>query len=377
MTPRENSKEKTPAGGYTRVLRIELTPFTMVMAVLVAGATWLLIKLLPAFLVLVGALMLVGTLNPVVEWLERRRIRRHAGIVIVFGALLVAIFLLITLTVPAFVDQVKSLIDHAPALRARLLDILAGSPLTAPLATGLRNLQYDALIKSAVPAVLTFSTRAIEVLAYTAAAIFLALYIMIDCDRLRRALFAIVPRRHHRHLSHILLKLQTIVGGYIRGQVITSALIALFIFAVLTFLGIPDALAIAVFGGIADALPVVGIFLTMIPAVLAALAKSQVAAAIVFVLILCYEEFEGRVLIPLVYGRALRLPSSVVLFSLLAGGVLGGIVGALLALPVASALLMLMDELEVELPGEEANESRAEGMPAERSGKDSRAEPLD
>ncbi|MEN3294432.1 MAG: hypothetical protein V7642_3685 [Burkholderiales bacterium] len=377
MTPRESPKEKFPKGAHHRVLRVELTPATMVMAVLVAGATWLLIKLLPALLVLVGALMLVGTLNPVVEWLERRGIRRHAGIVIVFGVLLIAIFLLITLTIPTLVDEVKSLVDQAPALRARALDILARSSLTAPFASGLRNIQYDALIKSVVPAVLTFSTRTIEALAYTAAAIFLALYIMIDRDRLLKALFAVVPRHHHRHLTRILLKLQTIVGGYIRGQVITSALMALFVFAVLTLTGVPDALAIAVFGGIADALPVIGIFLTMIPAVLAALAKSQVAAAIVFVLILCYEEFEGRILIPLVYGRALRLPSSVVLFSLLAGGVLGGILGALLALPVAAAIVMLVEELDVELPGEEGQESRTEGLLAERTGKDSRGEPPD
>jgi predicted PurR-regulated permease PerM len=377
MTPRESSKEKFPAAGRNRVLRVELAPFTMVTAVLVAAATWLLIKLTPALLVLVGALMLVGTLNPVVEWLQGRRLGRHASIVIVFGALLIAIFLLITLTIPALVGQVKGLVDQAPALQARLLDILGESPLTAPFAASLRNFQYDGLIKSAMPAVLTFSTRAIEILTYTAAVIFLALYIMIDSDRLRRALFAVVPRRHHRHLARILLKLQTIVGGYIRGQVVTSALMGFYIFAVLALLGIPNALAIAVFGGIADALPVVGIFLTMIPAVLAALAKSQVAAAIVFVLILFYEEFEGRVLIPLVYGRALRLPSSVVLFSLLAGGVLGGIVGALLGLPVAAAILMLIEELDVELPGEGENQSPTDGMPAKRTGTDSRAGPVD
>ena len=68
---------------------------------------------------------------------------------------------------------------------------------------------------------------------------------------------------------------------------------------------------------------------------------------------LAYEEFESRVLVPRIYGRALRLPSSVVLFALLAGGTLMGIVGALLALPVAAAVMMLIEELRVELPGEQ------------------------
>jgi len=102
------------------------------------------------------------------------------------------------------------------------------------------------------------------------------------------------------------------------------------------------------------------------------------------VLMLIYEEFESRVLVPVVYGRALRLPSSVVLFSLIAGATLLGIIGALLALPVAAAILMLIDELRVELPGETEQakdtemrkkdergeieyERRTEGMPAEEA----------
>jgi hypothetical protein len=76
-------------------------------------------------------------------------------------------------------------------------------------------------------------------------------------------------------------------------------------------------------------------------------------AAIVLVMMLAYEEFEGRVLIPRIYGQALRLPSSVVFFALLAGGTLMGLLGALLALPVAATVMMLIEELRVELPGEQ------------------------
>ena len=73
-----------------------------------------------------------------------------------------------------------------------------------------------------------------------------------------------------------------------------------------------------------------------------------------------YEEFESRVLVPRIYGRALRLPSSIVLFALLAGGTLMGILGALLALPVAATIMMLIDELRVELPGKQERVSDVE-----------------
>jgi hypothetical protein len=89
------------------------------------------------------------------------------------------------------------------------------------------------------------------------------------------------------------------------------------------------------------------------PAVLAALPRGTGVTLVVFVLMAAYEEFESRVLIPRIYGRALRLPSSVVLFALLAGGTLMGILGALLALPVAATVMMLVEELRVELPGEQ------------------------
>ena len=97
---------------------------------------------------------------------------------------------------------------------------------------------------------------------------------------------------------------------------------------------------------------------------------------------LAYEEFESRYLVPRIYGRALRLPSSIVLVALLAGGSLMGIMGALLALPVAAAVRMLVEELRIELPGEkiddedlrardeqaeEEYERRADGVPAAKA----------
>jgi predicted PurR-regulated permease PerM len=207
---------------------------------------------------------------------------------------------------------------------------------------------------------------------------------MIDRDRLRGGLFAIVPRSHHIRLSRVMMNLETIVGGYIRGQVITCTLMAVFMFILLVACGVPNALAIAVFGGVADVLPYIGIFLTMGPAVVAALARGPAVTVIVLVLMLAYEEFESRVLVPVVYGRALRIPSSIVLLSLIAGTTLLGIVGALIALPVAAAILMLIEELRVELPGEtelienaelrkkddrgeQEYERRTEGMPAEQA----------
>lgn len=335
-----------------RLHRIEITTRTFVTLVLVIVTCWSLMKLAPVILMVVASLMLVGSLSPTVEKLEARGMKRGLAIGLLFGALLLIVAVLITFTIPELFAQGSSLIEREPMLREQLAKWLDQYRLTTPLAASLRQIDYGAILGSSGNTTLRTSMRAFEIMAYSVGALFLALYVMLDRDRLRGALFSLVPRTQHIALSRILLNLERIVGGFIRGQVITCVLMGLFIFVLLTAIGVESALAIAVFAGIADILPYIGGLLILAPAVLAALAISPTAAVTVAVLITIYQEVESRLLIPMVYGRALRLPSSVILVALLAGGVLYGLVGALLALPVAAAALMLIEELRVDLPGQ-------------------------
>ncbi len=381
---RSGTKPASSADSESPGVHFELSLKSLLVVLALLGGVWMLLNILPALLVLVTALMLVGALNPLVTWLEQRKVKRFFAIGIVFSLGAALTVTLLALTVPTVIAQLKSVVEHEPEIRERIAGYLDQSRATATLANDLRNLRFAELLKSSQSTLLTMSTRAFEILAYCIAAVFLAFYMMIDRDRLRGALFAVVPRTHHIRLSRILLNLGTIVGGYIRGQVLTCFLMGGFILVLLLACRVPNALAIALFGGVMDLLPYIGIFLTMGPAVLAASVKGPVIAGIVFVLMLAYEELESRVLVPLVYGRSLRLPSSVVLFSLILGTTMAGIVGALLALPLAAAVLMLVEELRVELPGEamqpedfeqrredarteQEYERRAESMPADQA----------
>jgi predicted PurR-regulated permease PerM len=346
----EETKKRTDTGDRARHVRFELSPKTLVALVLVVASLWLLIRLWPILLVLVVALLVAGTLSPVVRWLEEKRVRRGFGIAIVFTVFFIVALLVVFLTIPMLVSQAVALLENEPAVRARLADYLAGFPLSAPLATWLRGLKADALTGALGATAFDFSLRVFIVVAYGLSALFLGLYIIIDRDRLRGGLFALVPRSHHIRLSRIMMNLETIVVAYIRGQMVTCLLMALFVYVLLKACGVENALAIA---GLSDVLPYIGPFLSVGPAVLAALSRGPVVAVVVLVLMLAYEEFESRVLVPRIYGRALRLPSSVVLFALLVGGTLMGILGALLALPVAATMMMLIEELRVELPGEQ------------------------
>jgi predicted PurR-regulated permease PerM len=382
--PHQGSTGFPPKQNRPRVIRFEPSPGTIIALLLLIAGLWVLNRLLPVVLVLVAALVIVGTISPAVRWLEERRMRRGLGIAIVFTALMVVAVLIITMTIPSLMAQATNLLDQEPALRVRMAKWLAGSNLTAPLAELLRNVQSGDIVRMVTSNALEYSTRAIAICVYILSSIFLALYIIIDRDRLRGGLFLVVPRSHHIRLSRVMLNLETIVGGYISGQVITSVFMAVFVYLLLKACGASNALAIAVFAGFADVLPYIGTLLSVGAAVAAALSRGPDIIIIVLVLMLSYEVFESRVLVPRIYGRALRLPSSVILFSLLTGSVLLGIAGALLALPVAAAVRMLIEELRVELPGqqeqaedveirerddrsEEEYERRAEGMPAEQA----------
>jgi len=375
------AKRPSAVVGKPTVVRVELSLKSLLIVLALIAALWMLLNLVPVLLVLMAALMTVGALHPLVAWFVKRKVKRPFAVGLVFGLGAIATLALATITIPTLLEQAKTLADTEPRMRESVAGFLERSNLTASLADDLRNVRYAEVMKSSRTTLLTMSTRLAGIMAYGVAAVFLAFYVMIDHGRLRGALFAVIPRRQHMRLSAILLNLGTIVGGYIRGQVLTCLLMSGFILVLLLACRVPNALALAVFGGLMDLLPYIGVFLTMAPAVLAASVKGPVIATIVFALLLAYEELESRVLVPLVYGRALRLPSSVVFFSLIVGTTLAGVAGALLALPIAAAVLMLVEELRVELPGETIQpedieqlrnddntereyERRAESMPA-------------
>jgi predicted PurR-regulated permease PerM len=325
---------------------------------------WLSIQLGTVVLVVVTALLLAGTMSPLLAWMEGRGFRRDAAIAVAFSLLVMSVTSVAALTVPPILTQAGGLLEREPAFRAEIADYLALFKLTAPLSTWLRHLKYD------VPKILTsdaafaISTRILAGVAYGLTALFLAFYILIDRDRLRGGLFSIVPRSYHLRLARMILQLETVVGAYIRAQVVTCLLAATFSLALLVVARVPSALALSVFVGFADVFPYIGALLSIAPMTLVALTRGPVVASVVLVAMLLYEEFESRVLIPRIHGRALRLPSAVVLVSLLAGAALGGVVGALLALPITASVRILIEELRVELPGEPSRIASA-GTPAE------------
>lgn len=334
-------------------MRLEVTARGLLKIAIGVAACWLLAKLWIVLLIVVAALMIVGALDPIVDWLQARKVGRGWALGLVFGGIFLAFVGFVLLTAPPLVAQISGILEHLPEHQQKLAQWVQGKPMLRPVSQQLSGDHATQMVAQLGGYVLGALPRALEYLAYAVTTIFLALYFMIDRDRMRGVVYALLPKEWHVRTARVVIELQTIVGGYIRGQVLTSALMGGFLFVLLTVFRVKNAVAIAALGAFGDVIPYVGVLLTIVPAALAALAKGATTAIIVGVACAAYQEFENRVIVPRVYGRVLRLPSAAVLLALLVGGVLGGIVGSLLALPFAAALRMLVQELRVDLPGDD------------------------
>jgi predicted PurR-regulated permease PerM len=317
----------------------------------VLGA-WLLIQLYTVFVVLTVALVLVGTLDPIVAWFERRGLSRGRALVLIFLVIAAVITVVLLATVPPLLTQLQHIVEDAPNERRKAVAFLNQYGWATPFARSLRGVPLDDLVVQAGDALLGYSTQILAALGYAITTLFLAIYLLADPSRANALLYMLVPRGHHVKLARILIELKTIVGGYMRGQLITSVAITIFTFGLLTVLHVKEALALAIFAGLTDVIPFIGGYLASAPAIIAVSGQGGVTITIVAIAMFLYQEFESRILVPRVYGRVLRLSPAIVLIALVVGGTLLNILGALLALPIAAGIQMMIRELRVELPGE-------------------------
>jgi len=348
----------------TTVVRFEIAPRSIAWILATLAGAWSLFQLRAIVLLVVVALVLAATFNPVVEGMERRGLKRMYGLVLVFVALLAITCLLIFFMVPPLTEQLSQIVSDAPRHREQLIALLQQREFTAPLARAMQHADLAQTIARLETYLVGYAPRAAVGLGYAVTTLVLAFYILADGKRTQGTLYAIVPRDYHMRLARILHNLETIVGGYMRGQLITSAALGVFTFVLLVACKVPNALSLSLFAALVDVIPFVGAVLASAPAVLSALSVSTPVGIVVLVILLIYQEFENRILIPKIYGHVLRLSPTVVILALLAGGILLGIIGALLALPIAAGLQMMLLELRVDLPGDDSDDRVAHARDA-------------
>ncbi|MGI8858221.1 MAG: AI-2E family transporter [Thermomicrobiales bacterium] len=360
--------------GPVRMVRHEIAPRSIITILAIIGGILLVARLWQIVLMLVIALVLAGTFSPVVTWLERHRVPRSLALGLILVALLGFIIGLGALIIPAFIHQFGTLSTDAPRIQARLADFAARVPPLAGQADAIRSAQPNRLFAPIGAYALKSAGTVANLVVLGGTTIVIAFYLIADHERVQGFAFALIPRRYHIRTARVLLDMETVVGGYMRGQAITSLCIGVFAFILLRVTGVPAALPLAILAAFSDLIPLIGGVLAVAPSVLFALTIGPAQAVIVLVALVVYQQFESHLLLPRVYGQSLRLSPLAVIVALLVGGTLLGIVGALLALPMAAGIRVLIENYRIELPGdqpgekeERAEEAHAEAVYAEQS----------
>ena len=306
-------------------------------------AVWAVRELWPVILLVLVSLILMLGLLPYVESMVRHGVPRPAAVMVLLVAFLAALVVLFSLMVPAMVEEFDDVRDNLPESAREVEELLDRFGIEVELQERARNIDWNGLISGRAAfdygqRILTLTISIISIIVITA-------YLLADTPRLGNFISQFIPAERKADADILFRALTRVVGGYLRGQAITSLCIAIFTFILLRIVGVPNALAFAMLAGFADVIPLIGALIATAPPVAAALQDSATKALVVLVAMVAYQQFEDRLLVPRVYGRTLNLPPVIVLIAVLAGAELLGVTGVLLALPLTAAGRVGLDYL--------------------------------
>ncbi len=311
-----------------------ILPFTTICkvfaAILFALAAY---KLWTLFLLLFLALLVAVTLYPVVGWLESKWFPRRGSLAIVISGVMLILLISLVLVVPALLEQIGSFTQHLPTLRQ---EILGRFPTGGFMQETLDKLFTSPGWSEMMP-LLSLGSLALGGLGSFFVVLILTFYLIIDGQRTFEWVLAFYPPLARSKLRSTGAEMSSVMFGYVSGQVITSVLVMIYSFIVLSMLKVPAALMLAILAGMFDVLPILGFLFYTVPACVLALSVSNRAALLVGVCYTIYHVVESYYICPKVYGKRLRLSTLTVLLGLMAGGILAGVPGALVALPLVAS----------------------------------------
>ncbi len=319
-------------------LHIHLPTRTVVKVLLTLIIAWAGLRLWPQFVLLLISLLIAVALHPVVTALERRGLGRGAVVGLMTLVMCAVAALLITVVFTSLAEQLSKLVQDFPALRDRVDQRLpAHYPTLKRIVREIFALPSSPEIAAQLKRPLALGTVALSGVVSVFFTLIVTIYLLLDGKRLYAWLIAYIPRVHRERMAVTAEEVSGVVYAYVRGQAICSALFTVFAGIVLSLLGVPAVVPLAILAGLCDVIPVVGVILATVPAVLLALTVSPTTAAIVLACYFGYHVVESYFLVPRIYGQRLRLSTLAVLLALLVGTTLQGLIGAVLVLPLVAA----------------------------------------
>jgi predicted PurR-regulated permease PerM len=304
-------------------------------------------------LIYVSGLLAIG-FSPIVRLIERQkvlpigtRIPRWLAILVLYVAILGTLTAIGFMIVPAVVDQGQQLWKALPGMFERGQDFLIQKGILKEHLT-LREAMAAAPVAGRGEAVGTVIGAMVGVaggLFGLLTILILTFYILVDADNLREAMLRLFPARTRSQAATASRDITVKVSAWLGGQLVLGAIIGITSAIGLWLMGIPFFYVLALISAIGELIPVVGPILAAIPAVAVASSVSLNKVLLVMVFFIVQQQFENHVLVPKVMERQVGVSAVTVIVALLVGGNLLGILGAILAVPTAAILQVLIYEL--------------------------------
>ena len=299
-------------------------------------------------LVLISLVLAVG-LDPAVRRLVAMGMRRGFAVSVIFFAFAVVIFLFGLLVVPPLVRQATGLADDVPRYARELSTrqdwigrYFRDHDVTATVQDFISNLPER--IRDSFGTILGVAGRVGSALFNIVTVAILMIYFMLSLPSMRRTSTLVLPAGRRERGARVIDQSIEKIGGYVYGNVVTSLICGLLALIALLLLGVPFAVPLAMWAGLADLIPALGSYLGAVPAIVVAFFVSPFRGLMVLLYFVGYQQFENYVLVPKVMQNAVNLSPAAVIVSTLIGGSLFGFAGAILALPVAATIKVVIVE---------------------------------
>ncbi|HZU94235.1 MAG TPA: AI-2E family transporter [Microbacterium sp.] len=347
----------TPSRSFwTRIDKPFVFGFLVTLGGLAAIVLGLAVTSLSTVLIYIAlALFAALGLDPAVRFLERRGLSRAVSVVVVILGLIVVVGLILWMVLPIVIDQVASFVRSVPGMIQDFTRTDVYATLEKQFGDQFEDLVADIQKFLTDPGnIAAIGGGALKIGAGIASGIsgvivvlVLTLYFVATLPGIKTGLLRLAPARDRARAGEITEQITDSVGGYVMGMVVLAFFNALLAFLLYLFLGLPFPPLMATVAFCITLIPLVGSVMFWIIGTGLALFTNPVAALVFGIVYLVYMQVEAYVITPRVMNRAISIPGSLVVIGALAGGTLLGLLGALVAVPVAASILIIINQVWV------------------------------
>jgi predicted PurR-regulated permease PerM len=295
--------------------------------------------------------MISYILNPVVSLLGRRKVPRTAAVLLIYSVFITSFTVIFMNVTPMLVSQVSELNEHMPELTLKAQSIVDGYNKSDMLPSSVRDginrslAKFEAGISESVANYVSGIGSTIGVLLIIFIVPFMSFYMLKDFQTLEKTALAIVPKSQRQQIVRMLLDIDAALGSYIRGQLLVCVIVGVLAYIGYWSIGMPYPLLLAALVALFNIIPYLGPFFGAAPAILMASTISLKMVLLVAGVNFAVQVLEGNVISPQVVGKSLHMHPLVIIFALLVGGELGGIIGLILAVPLFAVLKVVIQHV--------------------------------